>query len=338
MNFLDQIRNQPERLRLLAEDLGGSAHPLRSAECERLVARPRVVLTGMGSSLYACYPAYLRLAAHGRAVTMWETAELVHFSAGNVNDQTALIAVSQSGETAEILALLDRMPESFPLIAVTNERESTLARRAAVVLLLGTEHSTFAATQTYLNSLALLLAVARVAAGEALGPFAAALTTAAAALEAFIEESFLRDHVSIDPGSHLVCLARGPSLASAQQAALMFHEVAGRGAAALSAPAFRHGPVEMAGPGLSAVVFEPYGPTAALVEDLAGELEGFGARVIRIADARLGRGDFRHRAMDEELAPLVNLAPVQALACAGARQRGREPGCFRQAQSVTTRE
>ncbi len=371
MTFLRQIEEQPRRLRELLVSLARPAHPLRSEAFAKLAAGRRVLFTGMGSSLYACYPARLKLAA-----ACWETAELIHFAGGAIGEETLVVAVSQSGETAEILALLDRLPPRQPLVAVTNVPESTLGRRAEVTLSLQAQRSRHASSQTYVNSVALLLALARVVGRQPLDPLLEAARVAADSLEDLLTRSFQTSapgacgppkvmknarpvrrasaraglqprfrqvvfqpsDVTVDPASHLVFLARGPSLAAAGQAALMFHEVAARGAAAMSAPAFRHGPLEMAGPGLHAVVFEPYGPTTPLVEDLAVELEGFGAKVTRIADQRYDRGDFRHPPVDEDLAPLVNIAPAQALAHRAAVQQGRDPGAFRQTQPVTTRE
>ena len=269
---------------------------------------------------------------------LWETAELIHFASDAIDADTLVVAVSQSGETAEILALLEKLPLRQPLLGVTNVAESTLGRRATVALEMGAQRSDYASSQTFVNSRALLLAIARLAQGEVLEAFLAATEEAADALESTLADSFARSDVAIGRHAHLVFLARGPSLAAAQQAALMFHEVAARGAAAMSAAAFRHGPLEMAGPSLQAVLLLPYGPTAKLVENLGDELERFGARVLRIADVRLGAGHFRHPPVEEELAPLVNIAPLQALAHRSALALGREPGAFRQGDSVTRTE
>ena len=273
----------------------------------------------------------------GLAAACWETAELIHFAPHAIGEETLVVAVSQSGETAEILALLDRLPPRQPLVAVTNIPESTLGRRGQVTLLIQAERSQHASSQTYVNSVALLLALARIVEQQPLDPLLESARAAADALEDLLTRSFQSSGVTVNPASHLVFLARGPSLAAAHQAALMFHEVAVRGAATMSAPAFRHGPLEMAGPALHAVVFEPYGPTTPLVEDLAVELEAYGAKVTRIADQRHGRGDFRHQPVEEELAPLVNIAPAQAIAHRAAIALGRAPGKFHQTQPVTKR-
>lgn len=338
MSFHDQILAQPARLRALVTRLRRPDHPLRTPDGARLLRSPRLLLTGMGSSLFACYPACLRLARAGGCIELWETAELLHFAPGAITGESVVVAVSQSGETAEITGLLERIPAAHPVVGVTNVPDSTLGRRATVRLELYADQSSYCATQTYVNSIVLLLAVARAATLEPWEAFLDAADTAAAALEGALDDSFACPDVEIDPAGHLVFLGRGPSLASAHQGALMFQEVAVRGAAAMSGAAFRHGPLEMEGPSLQAIVLLPHGPTATLVENLASELERLGARVIRVADARLGNGDFRHPPVEEELAPMVNIGPIQALAYRAALKLGREPGVFLQAASVTSTE
>ena len=92
-----------------------------------------VILTGMGGSYAACYPLAAQLASAGRTVVMVTTAELVHFRSGMVRPTTPIVAVSQSGESAELIRLLVRCSGrgASPVnIAVTNGLGSSLAREA----------------------------------------------------------------------------------------------------------------------------------------------------------------------------------------------------------------
>src|SRR5437763_5798268 len=90
---------------------------------------PTVVFTGMGSSLYAAYPAQAYLTAQGIRALVWETAELLHHHLRILKPDTLLVVVSQSGETVEITRLLNRLPEEMAIAAVVNVEASTLARR-----------------------------------------------------------------------------------------------------------------------------------------------------------------------------------------------------------------
>src|SRR5262249_54565299 len=95
---------------------------------------PTVVFTGMGSSLFAAYPAQALLTSVGIRAIAWETAELLHHHMRVLGADTLLVAVSQSGETIEITNLLARLPPKAGLVGVSNDEASTLARRASLLL------------------------------------------------------------------------------------------------------------------------------------------------------------------------------------------------------------
>ena len=143
--LLDNIRSQPAILSRLVNEWRSRPLP----EC-----RPPVVLTGMGSSLFAAYPAYLRMSNAGLDARLWETAELLHYGMEAIPREATVVMVSQSGATAEILALRERLGPAHHVIAVTNEPNSALARHSSQVLLLGCPSQSLAADRksTRLNS------------------------------------------------------------------------------------------------------------------------------------------------------------------------------------------
>src|SRR5215472_11246671 len=65
-----------------------------------------LVLTGMGASFYALHPIHLNLLDHGFTAMMVETSELVHYESRLFTSETLIIAVSQSGQSAEVVRLL----------------------------------------------------------------------------------------------------------------------------------------------------------------------------------------------------------------------------------------
>ncbi len=327
--LLDNIRSQPAALLRLVKEWQSRSVP----EC-----RPPVVLTGMGSSLFAAYPAYLRMANAGLDVRLWETAELLHYGLEAIPREAAVVMVSQSGATAEILALRERLHPGQHVIAVTNEPSSPLAQQAGQVLLLGCPSQSLATTVTYTASLFVLEALAHTAARESLDAWLSEVAAVSEAMPDYLDR--LQDSALPVPaeGGHLFLLARGPSLASAWQGALTFQEVAGVAGQPLSAAQFRHGPLEMAGPGLEAILFVPQGQTTDLLLRLARDIEDFGGRVFLIADERVAPSGCGHPAVSEAVAPFLNILPIQLAAVKLAQARGREPGVFRQATSVTSSE
>ena len=77
-------------------------------------------------------------------------------------------------------------------------------------------------------------------------------------------------------------LGRGPARAAAEMAALTLKEADGLAAEALESAQFRHGPLELAGPNLAAIVIATEPETETLDRALARELREVGAAVFEI--------------------------------------------------------
>jgi glucosamine--fructose-6-phosphate aminotransferase (isomerizing) len=119
--------------------------------------RDRVRLVACGSSAYAAEVVAHTLATVGgipaRVVTASEPAVSVP------EPGTLTVALSQSGETADVLAALERW--SDPVLALTNSPQSSLARRADAVLDLGCGPEIgVAATKTFTSQVVAGVAVA----------------------------------------------------------------------------------------------------------------------------------------------------------------------------------
>lgn len=104
---------------------------------------------------------------------------------------------------------------------------------------------------------------------------------------------------------------------------------------------FRHGPLELAGPELAAMVIATEPETRDLDVALAGELVALGASVVTVVEG----GDTPDGVMridigtqDRMLASAVSILPAQLLAWKLAVGRGRPPGSYLRASKVTTRE
>src|SRR4051812_17934696 len=115
----------------------------------------RIVLTGMGSSFHGLHPLNLQLIEHGYTSAMVETSELVHYQSRVLDPQTLVIAVSQSGESAEMVRLA-KVNEGAPVIAVTNTPNSTLAKHAGASLVTRAGQEFSVSCKTYLTTLMML--------------------------------------------------------------------------------------------------------------------------------------------------------------------------------------
>jgi arabinose-5-phosphate isomerase len=95
----------------------------------------KVVVTGMGKSGHVCRKIAATLASTGTPAFFLHAAEALHGDLGMLERSDLVLAISNSGETQEILELIPLLERlGLPLVAMTGGLESTLARAADVVL------------------------------------------------------------------------------------------------------------------------------------------------------------------------------------------------------------
>jgi glucosamine--fructose-6-phosphate aminotransferase (isomerizing) len=351
--YLD-ILSQPAALRgLLSEYNPGSDRALSSIPCP---STP--IFTGMGSSYHAALAASIYLHNLGVRAQAMETTHLLYYGGPILERCREVIYLSQSGASAEVIPFIDRLECGRVFLAITNNLDSPLARRAEHVLPLGVLEETLVASKTYLNSLALLWLLARFWTGKADGSEFEQLEHVAACLETALEHEKATTAAWLDffkEAHTLICTGHGPHVATALQAAQTLAEWTKIPALGLSAGALRHGFVEVAAPGVGVIVFSGSGPAQAVSLRLAGELASYGARALLVENGRsFAVRPLRHRPLaggsgseftlepmpgeefqlaDEFLALLLDILPVQLFSVALAQQRGIPPG-FRYLEKV----
>ena len=95
----------------------------------------KVVVTGMGKSGHICRKIAATMTSTGTPAVFLHAAEAAHGDAGVFVKGDAVVALSGSGETEEIVRLLPLVKRlDLPLVALTGGAKSTLARAADVVL------------------------------------------------------------------------------------------------------------------------------------------------------------------------------------------------------------
>jgi glucosamine--fructose-6-phosphate aminotransferase (isomerizing) len=344
--LMEEIVQQPAALRSLRKYYASpGAIPLKALKS--LVAHwpPTVVFTGMGSSLFAAYPAQTYLTGEGIRALVWETAELLHHHMRFLGLDTLLVVVSQSGETVEVVKLLEALPPKSRVLAVTNVEASRLARGGSLLLPMMAGGQVSVSTKTFTCGVAVLMYLAVAIAGKPQRPLTQALLRAVEAQERVLERHEILTPTAVeffnDP-PYVALLARGADLASACQGALMLKEVARLGAEAASAAQFRHGPIEIIHPDHRYVVFARQGKTGKLLLKLADDIRKLGGRVLLLTEMPFE--DITNvRVVEVEpirlgLGTLVDTVHIQLLAHDLALRAGREPGKFRFAENVTREE
>ena len=100
-----------------------------------LACQGRVVVTGMGKSGHVAGKIAATLASTGTPAFFLHPAEAGHGDLGMITRTDAVLALSNSGETPELVMLLPHLKRlGVPLVVLTGKRDSTLARAASVSL------------------------------------------------------------------------------------------------------------------------------------------------------------------------------------------------------------
>jgi arabinose-5-phosphate isomerase len=100
-----------------------------------LECKGRVILTGMGKSGIICHKIAATLTSTGTAAFFLHPAEAIHGDLGVIQADDVIVTLSYSGETDEILRLLETIRRlGAKLVVITGSPASTLAQAADVAL------------------------------------------------------------------------------------------------------------------------------------------------------------------------------------------------------------
>jgi arabinose-5-phosphate isomerase len=100
-----------------------------------LDCRGRVIVTGMGKSGIICRKIAATLSSTGTPAFFLHPAEAIHGDLGVIQSDDVVVALSHSGETGELLRLLETIKRlGARLLAITGNCRSTLGRAADVAL------------------------------------------------------------------------------------------------------------------------------------------------------------------------------------------------------------
>jgi arabinose-5-phosphate isomerase len=158
-----------------------------------LACSGRVVVTGMGKSGHIAGKIAATLASTGTPAFFLHPAEAGHGDLGMITRADVLLAISNSGETPEILVLLPHLKRlGVPVVLLTGKPGGTLGKAASIVLDVSVPQEACS-----LNLAPTASTTATLAMGDAL---------AVAMLDArgFTEEQFARSHPSGALGRRLL--------------------------------------------------------------------------------------------------------------------------------------
>ncbi|MDG7000538.1 MAG: glutamine--fructose-6-phosphate transaminase (isomerizing) [Nitrososphaerota archaeon] len=302
-----------------------------------------VFLIGCGSSYHACLSAsylFSKLASfHVNAVLASEFSAYEDF----LKEDTLVIAVTQSGETIDVLdAIKTAKKKGCQIVSIVNVMGSSATQIADLSLFLnaGPEVSVLS-TKTYTAQLAVLTLLAYSLAGmydEGVKKLKYLWNVVYNLTAATMRDKLKQLSERLSKEQHVFVLGRGSLYATALEAALKIKEVSYIHAEAFAAGELKHGPISLIGKGTPCIVFVSKDTEKNILSN-AMEVKSRGGYLIGIGPQPIDTFDFFIKVPESNnLNPVCQIIPIQILAYQLAVILGHDPDRPRNlAKSVTVR-
>jgi len=341
--MLKEIMEQPESLRntlrghLLEEDGTARFGGLNLTD-DDLLEVDRVVLTACGTSWHAALIGEYLIEEHARIPCEVEYASEFRYRNPILDEETLVLGISQSGETADTLAALrEARHRGAHTLGIVNVVGSTIAREVegGIYLHAGPEigvasTKAFTSQVTALALLTLRLARLRhlsvlqgrtiVEALQRLPEQVERVLANASAIEA-VAERFAR-------ATNALYLGRGYNFPVALEGALKLKEISYIHAEGYPAAEMKHGPIALIDEMMPVVVVAPQDGTYAKIVSNVQEVKARGGRVIAVVTegdeeiTRLADHVFTIPQTLDPLTPVLSVLPLQLFAYYIAVRRG----------------
>ena len=343
--MLKEIHEQPRALRVCLRGridqragqvvLGGLNDHARD-----LARAKRIVFVGQGTALHAAMVGEYLMEDLAKIPTEVEFASEFRYRNPIVEEGTVVVAISQSGETADTLAALQEARQKGALgLGVVNVVGSTISREtdAGVYLRVGPEIGV-ASTKAFVGQVMVSAMIAtfigrrRYLSQEQLDTVLREMDAIPDKIERVLE---LGDHIRDSTARFVerenwLFLGRGVNYPVAMEGALKLKEISYIHAEGMPAAEMKHGPIALIDEGMPVVFIATKNSQYEKVVSNIEEVRSRGGHVIAVATegdsdiARLCESVFYVPDVIEPLQPLVTVVPLQLLAYHAAVLRGKD--------------
>jgi glucosamine--fructose-6-phosphate aminotransferase (isomerizing) len=341
--MLKEIHEQPEALadcmRGRLDETEGLAHfGGLNLDAQRLRQAERLILTGCGTSYHAALVGEYLFEEFARVPVEVEYASEFRYRNPPIDRNTIVIAITQSGETADTLAAMrESKRKGHPTLSICNVVGSTIAREAdgGVYLHAGPEIGV-ASTKAFTNQVAVLtmltLHFGRMRHLSSLQGqrMVEELHTMPGVIRQALEceDAVKRIARRYAEASNFLYLGRGILYPVALEGALKLKEISYIHAEGYPAAELKHGPIALVDKNTPSVVLLPKGALRDKIMSNMEEIKARGGPVIAITTE--GDDEIAGRVNEvvylpevpEYLQPLVAVVPLQLLAYHVALLRG----------------
>ncbi len=318
--------------------LGGIADHLREMTRAR-----HLVLTACGTAFHASLVGEFLFERLARIPTETEYASEFRYRSPIIEDGTIVIAISQSGETADTLAAVEEAKERGAMVlGIVNVVGSSIARAtdAGIYLHVGPEIGV-ASTKAFTAQLAVLTMLAielgrrkHISTSEA-ADYIDELSQIPDKISLILQQS---NHIKEIAAANInrnnwLFLGRGFNYPVALEGALKLKEISYIHAEGLPAAEMKHGPIALINDGMPAVFIATAGPQYDKIMGNIAEVKARGGKIIVVGTegdenikSALGPADHLITIPDspEILQPMLTVVPLQLLAYHAAVLRGHD--------------
>jgi len=338
--MIKEIHEQPGVLRRIGMEYADPVKELASLIRDSYGS----FLVGSGTASYAALSGSYLFSRIARRHVNFTVGSEFKYQEHFITDRSLVIALSQSGETADVIeSVLAAKRRGAKIAALVNVMGSTLDRLADFSIPLGAgPEQCVLSTKAYTAKLAILLMLAHELNGS-LHVARELLWQAVDGVEqAIAPASAGRIHAlatSIVDREHCFIIGRGLSYPTALEAALKIKEVSYMHAEGFAGGELKHGVIALVDKGTPSMVFSPLDETRDDILSGAMEMRSRGGMIIGISPEYDEVFDIHIPVADVgDASPIVNVIPAQLLGYQLALLRGYDPDKPRNlAKSVTVK-
>jgi len=307
--------------------------------CLALQGADRIYIIGAGTSYHAGLVAkhlFLNLAKLPVEVIL--ASEFEEY-ATLLDEGTLMLAISQSGETADVLSAVNiAKKRGASVLSIVNTPSSTLARESELTLYLncGPEVGV-AATKTFTAQLAVIYTIT-----SRLSNLSIDLKRITEAVEEVfnVERQIAHLAQAFSTSKDCYFIGRGINYPIALEGALKLKELAYVHAEGLAAGELKHGTLALISEGVPVIAVNPNDKTYHDTLSNVAEIKARGGRVIGVSDIDNSLYDYHVKipSVEKLFYPIVEVIPLQMFAYYSALERGQNPDYPRNlAKSVTVK-
>jgi glucosamine--fructose-6-phosphate aminotransferase (isomerizing) len=307
---------------------------------KELTRARRMVLTAQGTALHAAMIGEYLLEDLAKIPAVAEYASEFRYRNPIIEDNTVIVAVSQSGETADTLAALHEARDRGALaLGVINVVGSSISREtdAGVYLRVGPEigvasTKAFTGQVAVLTMITLFMARRRYMSPDQCAEFLRALDSIPEKIERVLEQDQIIRKVTEKycERENWLFLGRGYNYPTALEGALKLKEISYIHAEGMPAAEMKHGPIALINDGMPVVFIANRGRQYDKVMSNIQEVRARGGHVIAVATE--GDEQIKKYAEDvlyvpdipEQLSPMLTVIPLQLMAYHAAVIRGHD--------------